>query len=202
MDHPFRWGFEDLITNEFLTIDGCCESLVPRGPGYENVGLPNQVYPTVGAVPGRDYVDGNRLTALSFEHTLSHTWKNFGIIIAFTVGLVGAALFLTERKTRTSSNQGAALYKRDTKTALKRSVKATFKQELATPWFYQTWQLLKRNNQSHYRDLLYLPAKLVLNVFSRLLIGFSLFKAKNTQQGTQNKLFINSYSWYFSRNID
>ncbi|EEB96015.1 hypothetical protein MPER_04924, partial [Moniliophthora perniciosa FA553] len=98
--NPFRWGFEALITNEFRTIDGYCEGLIPQGPGYENVNLSNQVCPTVGAVPGRDHVDGNRFTSLSFGYSFSHTWRNFGIIIAFTVSLIWAALFFTEWNTR------------------------------------------------------------------------------------------------------
>ncbi|EEB91305.1 hypothetical protein MPER_10354, partial [Moniliophthora perniciosa FA553] len=69
------------------------------------------------------------------------------------------------------------------------SAEATFEKEFATPWFYQAWELFKRNNQSQYRDPIYLLAKLVLNIVSGLLIGFSFFKAKDTQQGTQNKLF-------------
>ncbi|KIM37032.1 hypothetical protein M413DRAFT_448754 [Hebeloma cylindrosporum] len=61
--------------------------------------------------------------------------------------------------------------------------------EFATPWFYQTWQLLKRDFDAHWRDPTYIMAKLVLNAFGGLFIGFTFFKAKDSQQGTQNKLF-------------
>ncbi|THU77874.1 hypothetical protein K435DRAFT_812067 [Dendrothele bispora CBS 962.96] len=46
--NPFRYGFEPVMTNEFRTLNGTCDSLIPSGPGYENVTLINQnlVIPT------------------------------------------------------------------------------------------------------------------------------------------------------------
>ncbi|KAG5650931.1 hypothetical protein H0H81_010506 [Sphagnurus paluster] len=68
-------------------------------------------------------------------------------------------------------------------------VEATLQSEFATSWLNQTGLLLKRNLQAYWRDPTYLMAKLVLNVVGGLFIGFTFFKSKNTQQGTQNKLF-------------
>lgn len=62
--------------------------------------------------------------------------------------------------------------------------------EFATMWGYQTWELLKRNMIAHWRNPTYLVAKLVLNAVGGLFIGFTFFKSKDTQQGTQNKLFV------------
>jgi ATP-binding cassette, subfamily G (WHITE), member 2, SNQ2 len=69
-------------------------------------------------------------------------------------------------------------------------VQASIEREFATPWYFQTWELLKRNSQSHYRNPIYLVAKFVLCIFAGIFIGFSFFKAKDSQQGTQNKLFV------------
>ena len=67
--------------------------------------------------------------------------------------------------------------------------------EFATTWFYQMWELLKRNAEAHWRDPSYLVAKLTLNAIGGLFIGFTFFKSKDSQQGTQNKLFVRpSYS--------
>jgi len=68
-------------------------------------------------------------------------------------------------------------------------VKTSQHSEFAASWSYQTVQLIKRNAQRHWRDPTYLFAKLILNVVGGLLIGFTFFKAKDTIQGTQNKLF-------------
>jgi ATP-binding cassette subfamily G (WHITE) protein 2 (SNQ2) len=65
--------------------------------------------------------------------------------------------------------------------------------EFATPWFYQAWQLLKRDAEAHWRDPTYIMAKLVLNAVGGLFIGFTFFKAKDSQQGTQNKLFVSPF---------
>ena len=64
--------------------------------------------------------------------------------------------------------------------------------EFATAWSYQTWQLFKRDAEAHWRDPTYLMAKLVLNAVGGLFIGFTFFKANDTQQGTRNKLFVNA----------
>ncbi|KAJ7757814.1 hypothetical protein DFH07DRAFT_958679 [Mycena maculata] len=49
--------------------------------------------------------------------------------------------------------------------------------------------LIKRDIRFRWRNPTYLLAKLVLNIAAGLFIGFTFFKAKSTQQGTQNQLF-------------
>lgn len=70
------------------------------------------------------------------------------------------------------------------------AVEATLHSEFATSWVYQTAQLIKRDAEAHWRDPTYLMAKLVLNAVGGLFIGFTFYNAKNSQQGTQNKLFV------------
>lgn len=70
------------------------------------------------------------------------------------------------------------------------AVEASIRTEFATPWFYQTVQLLKRDAQAHWRNPTYLMAKLILNTVGGLFIGFTFFHSKDSQQGTQNKLFV------------
>ncbi|KAG2063871.1 ABC-2 type transporter, partial [Suillus decipiens] len=41
--NPLGFSFESLMMNEFHTLSGTCSTLVPQGPGYENVLLANQV---------------------------------------------------------------------------------------------------------------------------------------------------------------
>jgi ATP-binding cassette subfamily G (WHITE) protein 2 (SNQ2) len=67
--------------------------------------------------------------------------------------------------------------------------------EFVTPWFYQVGQLLKRDSEAHWRDPNYLMAKLVLNAFGGLFIGFTFYNSKDTQQGTQNKLFVRTLNF-------
>ncbi|CDO77419.1 hypothetical protein BN946_scf184857.g26 [Trametes cinnabarina] len=69
------------------------------------------------------------------------------------------------------------------------AVQATLSGTFPTRWGFQFTTLLKRDAQAHWRDPTYLMAKLVLNIASALLIGFTFFQAKTTIQGTQNHLF-------------
>lgn len=69
------YGFEALMTNEFHTLNGTCSTLVPSGPGYEQVPITNQVCTTVGSVAGQLAVDGNRYLDLSFTFRQSHLWR-------------------------------------------------------------------------------------------------------------------------------
>ena len=63
------------MTNEFRTLDLECSSLVPQGPGYENITLENQVCAVVGSVPGQTTVNGLRYLKLSFNYEWSHMWR-------------------------------------------------------------------------------------------------------------------------------
>ena len=63
------------MTNEFRTLDLECSSLVPQGPGYENITLDNQVCAVVGAVPGQTTVNGLRYLKLSFNYEQAHMWR-------------------------------------------------------------------------------------------------------------------------------
>lgn len=71
-------------------------------------------------------------------------------------------------------------------------VEAAFKSEFATSWLHQTARLLQRDIMAHWRSPTYLMAKLVLNINGGLFIGFTFFMSKDTQQGTQNKLFVSN----------
>lgn len=80
-------------------------------------------------------------------------------------------------------------------------VEVTLRSEYATGWMNQFVQLLRRDMMFRWRNPTYLIAKLTLNICGGLFIGFTFFKAKNSQQGTQNKLFVSDTlcSLFFSR---
>lgn len=80
-------------------------------------------------------------------------------------------------------------------------VAAASRHEFATPWIYQVAQLVRRDSAAHWRDPTYLLAKIALNIVAGLFIGFTFYNAKDTLQGTQNKLFV-SLSVPFSRFLE
>ncbi|KAJ7113209.1 ABC-2 type transporter-domain-containing protein [Mycena epipterygia] len=122
--NPLRYGFEGVVANEFHTLKGSCASLVPQGPGYENVSLANQVCATVGSVAGQDFVDGNRFIALNYEYSYSNEWRNFGIVVAFGIGFVAMLLFFTEFNTSSAADTPVVLFKRGSAASKKAAARA------------------------------------------------------------------------------
>ncbi|OBT71758.1 hypothetical protein VF21_09635 [Pseudogymnoascus sp. 05NY08] len=62
-------------------------------------------------------------------------------------------------------------------------------QEFAQSFSVQSWEVTKRVFQQTWRDPVYVYSKLALCLFSSLFIGFSFFKATNSQTGLQNQMF-------------
>ncbi|KAL0563795.1 ATP-binding cassette transporter snq2, partial [Marasmius crinis-equi] len=111
--NPLRYGFDTLMVNEFRTLEGKCDNLIPHGPGYEGVDISNQVCPTAGAIPGNATVDGYAFLGMSVHgFRRIHIWGGFIIIVVFNVLFVSAALFFTEINARTPADQGVIMFKR------------------------------------------------------------------------------------------
>lgn len=68
------------------------------------------------------------------------------------------------------------------------SDKASYR-EFAAPFMTQYLEVQKRVFQQYFRTPSYIYAKISLVTLVGLFIGFSFFKAQNTQQGLQNQLF-------------
>lgn len=71
-------------------------------------------------------------------------------------------------------------------------VTATRRSTFSASWPYQLFVLMERGFLSYWRNTTYLAAKLSLNIFGGLFIGFTFFKSKDTLQGSQNKLFVSN----------
>ncbi|KAG0695683.1 ABC-2 type transporter-domain-containing protein [Suillus ampliporus] len=109
--NPLWWGFGGLIVNEFHTLDGVCTTLVPQGPGYENVSLANKVCITVGSQPGELLVDGDIYVGLTFDFWYGHLWRNFGVMCAFYIGFLAVLLVATEYNTSSTFDSAIVLFK-------------------------------------------------------------------------------------------
>ncbi|KAG1869109.1 ABC-2 type transporter-domain-containing protein [Suillus tomentosus] len=112
--NPLWWSLGGLLVNEFHTIDAVCSTLVPQGPGYENVSLANQVCTTVGSQSGQLLVDGNIYIALTFDVWYSQLWRNFGVLCAFYLGFLAVFLVATEFNTLSTADSAVVLFKQGT----------------------------------------------------------------------------------------
>ncbi|CCD25961.2 ATP-binding cassette transporter SNQ2 NDAI_0G01850 [Naumovozyma dairenensis CBS 421] len=113
---PIRYGFESMLNAEFhgRHMD-CGGTLVPTGPGYENVADDNKVCAFVGSEPGQSWVLGDDYLKKQFQYEYKHTWRNFGIIWCFLLGYLCVKAVITEFKRPVKGGGDAMLYKKGTK---------------------------------------------------------------------------------------
>ena len=72
---PVGYGFESLMINEFSSKSFLCDSYVPVGPGYQDVGVTNRICSAVGSAAGADIVSGDAYINNSFQYFSSHKWR-------------------------------------------------------------------------------------------------------------------------------
>ncbi|KAI4255334.1 MAG: hypothetical protein LQ352_002620 [Teloschistes flavicans] len=95
--NPIAYAFEAVLSNEFAgRVMQCAPSqLVPQGPGVQPQ---YQGCAQSGAQLGSNTVTGEQYLAKTFSYSRSNLWRNFGVVIAFTVlyilvTVIGAELF-------------------------------------------------------------------------------------------------------------
>ncbi|KAF5011625.1 hypothetical protein FDECE_2288 [Fusarium decemcellulare] len=111
---PLAYAFESLILNEFHDRKFVCNEYVPgRGlASYADVGGDNHVCQAIGSKPGQDYVLGDDYTTSQFGYDWSHRWRNFGIVVAFTIALMGCYLITAEFISAKKSRGEVLVYRR------------------------------------------------------------------------------------------
>jgi ABC-type multidrug transport system ATPase subunit len=120
--NPLSYSFEAVVTSEFYNKDMACApaEIVPNGPGYGNSAYQGCAFP--GAELGSLSVPGARYLETSFNYTRSHLWRNFGVLIAWTVLYILVTAIATELFDFTSGGGGALEFKRSK--AAKRALKS------------------------------------------------------------------------------
>jgi ABC-type multidrug transport system ATPase subunit len=112
--NPIAYSFEAVLSNEFSgrTMQCATEQLVPQGPGvdpaYQGCALP-------GAGVNAKSVSGSGYLETNYEYTRSHLWRNFGVVIAFTVLYILVTVLATELFSFAESGGGALVFKRSRK---------------------------------------------------------------------------------------
>ncbi|PGH04728.1 hypothetical protein AJ79_07007 [Helicocarpus griseus UAMH5409] len=124
--NPISYAYEAVMANEFSDrIMECSpEHLVPRGPDidprYQGCSLS-------GSELGSNTVSGARYLEYTFEFSRSHLWRNFGIVIAFTVAYILITAVAAELFPFVSGGGGALVFKKSNRT--KKMAKAQKKTE-------------------------------------------------------------------------
>ncbi|KAK0707913.1 ABC transporter CDR4 [Lasiosphaeris hirsuta] len=94
--NPIAYAFESLMVNEFWDRSFDCAAFVPQGPSYNNLDPLNHICSVVGAKTGLNFVSGEDYLRLSFGYEKAHQWRNFGILVAFTIFYLGTYIVAAE----------------------------------------------------------------------------------------------------------
>ena len=94
--NPISYGFESVVVNEFEGRQFPCVQFIPSGPSYESISPSQRACAVKGSVAGADYVNGTAYASTTYNYQYSHRWRNFGIIVAFIIGLGALHLIASE----------------------------------------------------------------------------------------------------------
>ncbi|CAI4765044.1 CQS_1a_G0047370.mRNA.1.CDS.1 [Saccharomyces cerevisiae] len=118
-----RYAFESMLNAEFhgRHMD-CGGTLVPSGPGFENILPENQVCAFAGSRPDQSsWVLGDDYLRSQYAYEYKNTWRNFGIMWCFLIGYIVLRVLFTEYKSPVKSGGDALVVKKGAKKALQRS---------------------------------------------------------------------------------
>ncbi|KAG7416060.1 ZEB2-regulated ABC transporter 1 [Fusarium oxysporum f. sp. rapae] len=94
--NPTFYGLESLFINEFGGRNYPCSTFVPSGPEYSDISPFSQACAIQGSVPGENFVRGSAYLASAYGYVDSHKWRDFAVVIAFTILFMGLHLIATE----------------------------------------------------------------------------------------------------------
>ncbi|KAH8734526.1 ABC-2 type transporter-domain-containing protein [Ilyonectria robusta] len=111
--NPAYYAQETLMINEFSGQRFPCSEFVPQGPDYESVTGLARACAIQGSVPGEDFVSGSAYIKSAYGYDDSHKWRNFGVIVAFTLLFMGLHLVATEYITSERSKGEVLVFARN-----------------------------------------------------------------------------------------
>ncbi|PWY78679.1 ABC drug exporter AtrF [Aspergillus eucalypticola CBS 122712] len=109
--NPLSYSYEAVLSNEFAgrLMDCASSMLVPQGsdldPRYQGCTL-------TGSQLGQTQVSGSNYIETAYQFTRHHMWRNFGVVIAFTVLYILVTVFAAEFLSFVGGGGGALVFKR------------------------------------------------------------------------------------------
>ncbi|KAH9878434.1 hypothetical protein IAQ61_001706 [Plenodomus lingam] len=109
--NPVAYSFESVLSNEFSdrTMQCATEQLVPQGPGYDRE---YQGCSLTGALPNANSVTGTEYLLTTYNYSRSNLWRNFSVVIAFTMLYLIVTVIASETVTFPPSGGGALVFKK------------------------------------------------------------------------------------------
>ena len=112
--NPIAYSFEAVLANEFVNraMDCAGQMLVPQGPGVE---FAHQGCAIAGAEVNGHVIPGSWYIKTQYNYAWYHLWRNFGVVIAFSVLYILVTVFATEFVSFKSAGGGALIFKKSKK---------------------------------------------------------------------------------------
>ena len=85
-----------MMANEFHGLELACSpgAVIPAGYAYNNVAF--QSCAILGSKPGSLVVNGDSYISAAFAYSYSHVWRNFGIMLLFTISFIILGAYFNE----------------------------------------------------------------------------------------------------------
>ena len=132
--NPISYSYEAVLSNEFADrVMECAPSqLIPQGPGVDPA---HQGCALTGSSLGEHSVTGSQYLQANFEFTRSHLWRNFGVVIAFTVLYILVTVWAAEFLSFVGGGGGALVFKKSkrTKQVTGQTSKTNDEEKIANP---------------------------------------------------------------------
>ncbi|KAH7134270.1 ABC-2 type transporter-domain-containing protein [Dactylonectria macrodidyma] len=107
--NPLSYSFEAVLSSELYDQELPCspEQLIPQGPGVLEA---YQGCAVSGAGVNAHTVSGSEYLRIAYNYSRSNLWRNFGVLIAFTVLYIIITMIVTELVSFTSGGGGALIF--------------------------------------------------------------------------------------------
>lgn len=112
--NPVAYAFEGVLSNELSSKEMPCAdtALVPQGPGvrpgYQGCAIS-------GAQVDSTIVSGDNYLATSFQYNRANLWRNWAVVVAFTVLYILVTVFASENFSFVTGGGGALVFKKSRK---------------------------------------------------------------------------------------
>ncbi|KAF2104728.1 putative ABC transporter [Rhizodiscina lignyota] len=113
--NPIGYAFEGVLSSEFgdRTMECSSLDLVPQGP---NANPANQGCALSGSSLNARTVSGSAYLQATYTYSRTHLWRNFGIMIAFTLFYIAVTVIATELVSFVEAGSGALVFKNSRRT--------------------------------------------------------------------------------------
>lgn len=193
--NPVMYAMESMLSNELFNMDlDCTDSIIPRGPTYDNVSFSHKVCGWQGAKLGHSSVKGREYLNDALGYSYQHVWRNFGILIGFSVFFTVFSLLASQYITPRYDGKTFKLFKK--KNYPKRSSEAHDDVPLTDVEFFQFESVMDKIEKNTETDNSLCTEQAVLKSCDTNVVSW-----KNVNYTVNGKHLLKDVSGYISSGL-